>query len=88
MRMLMTVSIPTDKGNEAVRNGSLMTSIQKMLADLKPEAAYFTADAQGRRSGFIVFDMTDSSHMPRLAEPWFMGFNAEVTLRPVIPPEN
>ena len=84
MRMLMTVSIPTEKGNEAIRNGSLMSSIQKILADLKPEAAYFAADAQGRRSGFIVVDMTDSSQIPGLAEPWFLGFNAEVTFRPVM----
>jgi hypothetical protein len=49
---------------------------------LKPEAAYFSADAQGRRSGLIV-DMTDSSQIPGLAEPWFLGFNAEVTFRTV-----
>ena len=84
MRMMMTVSMPTEKANEAVRSGKLMTSIQHMLADLKPEAAYFTTDENGRRSGMIVFEMTDSSQMPKLAEPWFLDFNAQVNFKPVM----
>jgi hypothetical protein len=32
-----------------------------ILADLKPEAAYFFADDNGNRSGSIVFDLKDSS---------------------------
>jgi hypothetical protein len=88
MRMLMTVSLPTEKTNEGIRNGKLMTAIQSMLAELKPEAAYFTSDNNGRRFGFVVFDMTESSQMPKIAEPWFLGFNAEVSLRPVMSPQD
>jgi len=88
MRMLMTVSLPTEKCNEGIRNGKLMSAIQNMLADLKPEAAYFTTDSEGRRFGFVVFEMTHSSQMPKLAEPWFLGFNAEVTIRPVMSPQD
>jgi hypothetical protein len=88
MRMMMTVSLPTEKCNENVRNGKLMTAIQHMLADLKPEAAYFTADEDGCRSGIVVFDMTHSSQMPKLAEPWFLGFNAKVKIQPVMNPQD
>jgi hypothetical protein len=62
--MMMTVSLPTEKTNETVRNGKLATAIQQMLMQLKPEAAYFTIDEKGRRCGIVVFDMSASSHMP------------------------
>lgn len=88
MRMMLTVSMPTEKANEAVRNGKLAATIQEVLAELKPEAAYFTADDKGRRSGIIVFDMKESSQMPKIAEPWFLRFNAEVTLKPCMTPQD
>jgi len=43
MRMMLKVSIPVDTGNAAIRDGSIVKKIQTILADLKPEAAYFTA---------------------------------------------
>ena len=36
----------------------------------------------GRRGCLVVFDMTDSSQVPVIAEPLFLGANAEVTLAP------
>jgi hypothetical protein len=60
----------------------------KILADLKPEAAYFFADDSGHRSGSIVFDMKDTSEIPAVAEPWFLAFNAKVSLRPIMNPQD
>jgi len=88
MRMMMTVSLDTEIANDAVRNGTLGSTIQKALADIKAEAVYFTADDMGCRSGIIVFDMKDSSEMPALAEPWFLNFNAAVSFRPVMTPQD
>jgi len=88
MRMLLRVSIPVDTGNSHARAGTLGTTVQKILADLKPEAAYFFADDNGNRSGSIVFDMKDSSEIPGIAEPWFLAFNAKVSFRPVMSPED
>jgi hypothetical protein len=86
MRMMMTVSMDTEAANVAVKNGTLGATIQKALADLKPEAAYFLADAEGRRTGIIVFDMKDSSEIPGMAEPWFLNFKAKVHFQPVMNP--
>jgi len=86
--MMMTVSLPTEKTNAGIHDGSLMKAIQKMLAELKPEAAYFTADDNGCRSAIVVFEMTHSSELPKLAEPWFLGFNAKVSCRPVMNPQD
>ena len=58
------------------------------MADLKPEAAYSFADDDGQRSCFIVFDMKDTSQIPALAEPWFLAFNAKISLRPVMNPQD
>jgi hypothetical protein len=83
MRMIMTVSIPVEAGNAAVLKGSLGTTIQQILADLKPEAAYF-ADEDGKRTGFIFFDMKESSQLTAIAEPWFLAFNARLSVRPAM----
>ena len=84
MRMLLRVSIPVEAGNAAAKAGTLGTTVEKILADLKPEAAYFMADDHGNRSGSIVFDMKDTSQIPAIAEPWFLAFNAKISLRPVM----
>ena len=88
MRMLLRVSIPAEAGNAAAKAGTLGSTVQKILADLKPEAAYFFADDAGNRSGSIVFDMQDTSQIPEIAEPWFLAFNAKVSFRPVMNPQD
>src|SRR6202042_3462679 len=88
MRMLLRVSIPVEAGNAAAKAGTLGSTIEGILADLKPEAAYFLADDSGNRSGSIVFDMKDTSQIPAVAEPWFLAFNAQVSLRPVMNPQD
>jgi hypothetical protein len=84
MRMLLRVSIPVETGNAAAKAGTLGSTVEQILADLKPEAAYWFADDSGHRSGSIVFDMKDTSEIPAVAEPWFLAFNAKVSLRPIM----
>jgi hypothetical protein len=88
MRMLLRAVLPNEPANTMVRNGTLQSTMQKILADLKPEAAYFVATDSGERCGIIIFDMTESSELPNVAEPFFLAFNAQVTLRPVMTPQD
>src|SRR5438105_5097069 len=83
MRMMMKVSMETEAANAAARNGTLGSTIQRIIGDLKPEAAYF-AEENGQRTGFIFFNMQDSSELPGIAEPWFLAFNATLTVKPAM----
>jgi hypothetical protein len=87
MRFMLKVNIPVDAGNVAAKAGKLGGTIQSILADLKPEAAYFTADS-GQRTGFIFLDMQDISQIPAIAEPWFLAFNASIEIQPAMVPDD
>jgi hypothetical protein len=83
VRMMLKVSIPVEAGNTAVKDGSLRKVVGESLERLKPEAAYFLAEA-GCRTAILVFDLAHQSEIPSIAEPFFLAFNAAVTLAPVM----
>jgi hypothetical protein len=87
MRFMLKVNIPVESGNAAAKAGKLGSTIQSILADLKPEAAYFTA-TDGQRTGFIFLDMSDTSQIPAIAEPWFLAFNASLEFQPAMVPDD
>ncbi len=87
MRFLVKVNIPVEAGNRAAKAGTLGTTIQAILADLKPEAVYFTDD-HGQRTGFLFLDMQDASQIPAIAEPWFLAFHASLEIHPVMVPDD
>lgn len=87
MRFLMRVSLPVDAGNEQIRSGKVQESLQSMMQDLKPEAAYFYLE-QGQRTALFVVNMQDASQLPGMVEPFFLGFEADVEIFPVMLPED
>ena len=83
MRCLLKVSIPVETGNATIADGSLPNTIESILNEIKPEAAFFAED-NGKRTGFIFLDLKDTSQIPALAEPWFLAFNAHVEFHPAM----
>ncbi len=60
MRFLMRISWDVGAGNAVVRAGKLGQIVQSILAEQKPEAAYFTAEG-GQRGGILVVNVSDVS---------------------------
>jgi hypothetical protein len=83
MRMMLRITIPTEDGNRAIKDGSLPKLLERTVRNLKSEAAYFVAEG-GLRTAMIFFDMQNVSDIPGIVEPLFMGFNAKVELLPVM----
>ena len=85
MRVLMHVKLPNEGFNAAVRDGSAGKKLNRILDELKPEAAYFT-EYEGMRGAILIVEVPDPSRVPALAEPWFLTFNAHVEMHIVMTP--
>jgi hypothetical protein len=83
MRTMLRVTMDTETTNRAAKDGSLQKAIERLFEDLKPEAAYFTAN-DGRRSAMFFFDMQDSSQLPVIAEPLFQTLGARLEVQPAM----
>ena len=83
MPCLLKASFPVAEGNAAIANGTLGSTITSILADMKPEAAYFAED-KGARTAFVFFNLENASQIPAVAEPWFLAFNAHVEIHPAM----
>ena len=87
MRFVLHISLPVEKFNQAVRDGTAGEKMRRILDETKPEAAYFCAK-EGMRGGFLIVDISDVSEIPRFAEPWFLLFDATVEFLPTMTPED
>ena len=87
MRFLVKVNIPVEAGNRAIKDGTLTKTMQRILQEQKPEAAYFVAE-NGQRCGYLILNMESASKIPSIAEPWFLAFNASVEITPAMVAED
>ena len=87
MRMIMLVNCPNEPFNTEVRKGTAGHTIKKILDDIKPEAAYFS-ERDGKRGGILIVNVNSPADVPRLAEPFFLNFNASVEFRICMTPED
>ena len=87
MRFMLKAIMDTEKANTAAKAGTLGKTIQAIVGELKPEAAYFTDD-HGKRTAYVFFEMRDASQIPAIAEPWFLAFNAHLEFHPVMVPKD
>jgi hypothetical protein len=83
MRMLLKVQPSVEAGNEAVRSGRIAEIIQSSIQLIDPEAVYFVVE-NGGRTGFMFFNLEDSSQIPVIVEPLFQNLNANVEVLPAM----
>lgn len=87
MRMVMLVTVPHEPFNSLVRDGTAGEKIGAILEAAGPEAAYFT-ERDGLRSAIVVVNVDDASEIPKLAEPWFLTFEADTEFHIAMTPED
>jgi hypothetical protein len=87
MRILMQVKFPHEKFNAAVKDGTVESKMKRILAEMKPEMAYFF-EVDGHRSGVMVVNIDEPSKIPSFAEPWFLLFDADVQFHVAMSPED
>jgi hypothetical protein len=87
MRFIVQFSLPVEKFNRAVLDGTADAKIGQILEETNPDAVYFCAK-DGKRGGFLVVNMEDTSEIPKIAEPWFLHFDATVEFIPAMSPED
>ena len=87
MRFMLTFRLPMEEGNALVKDGRIGPTLESILDDLKPEAAYF-AEIEGARGGYLVVHVDDASQIPAVVEPLYLGLGATVQIHPVFTPED
>lgn len=87
MRMIAKISCPVEPFNTLIREGKAGALIEKILGDIKPEAAYFT-EMEGCRTALLVVNVTDASDIPAIAEPWFLNFDADCEFKIAMTPDD
>ena len=87
MKMLLKVEFPPQKFNAAIRDGSAVGKLGRIMEKIKPEASFFTAD-HGKRGGFLVINLENPSQIPFFAEPFFLYFDAHVEVLPFMTAED
>lgn len=87
MRFLVEVQIPTEVGNAALKDGSLIREHENYLNEVKPEAVYYTL-ANGRRTIYLVVNLESAEKLPAITEPLWLTLNAEVRVAPVMTSED
>ena len=67
MRIMFAFSIHPEKGDALIKEGRIGETMESILQELQPEAAYFT-DVEGTRGGYLVVNMEDASQIPAVTE--------------------
>jgi len=87
MRILMNIRFPTPEFNALMRSGAISETMNHILDELKPENVYFTEQG-GQRMAILIVNLDQAASIPRLAEPWFLKFNAIVEFHAVMTPDD
>ncbi len=86
MKMLLRVTLPHEPFNALVKKGTVGKTLEKIMGELKPEAAYFSLN-NGQRSALMVVNVTNGGDYVKYAEPFFLEFKANISFEILMTPE-
>ncbi len=87
MRFMLTAELPVETTNPKIKDGSVPGVMASIMEKLKPEAAYF-GPVNGTRTAVLFLDIEDPSQIPAIVEPWFLAFEADVEVTPMMNAED
>jgi len=85
--MLVNVTLPIEPFNSMVKSGTAGEIIGRVVDDIKPEVIYFT-ELDGHRGAVMVVDVPSASAVPKIAEPWYLNFEAECEFKIAMSPDD
>ena len=85
MRMLLKITIDTEKGNQLAAEDRVGEVVEKNIGSLSPEAVYMVT-LDGKRTVFVFFDLERESQLPQICEPLFQELGADLELTPAMTP--
>ena len=83
MRLMLRFTIPVERGNKAVADGTMGPAIEALINQVRAEAAYFTV-IDGERAGMIFFEESDQARLPEINEPLFAKLDAFIEVVPAL----
>jgi hypothetical protein len=83
MRVMVKFTFPTQETNALVSDGSIGQTMQTIIGNLQPEAAYF-CHVDGKRGGYLVANLEEGSELVTKLEPFFLELGAEIETFPVM----
>ena len=83
MRVMVKFTFPTQESNALVSDGSIGQTMQTIIGNLQPEAAYF-CHVDGKRGGYFVANLEEGSELVIKLEPFFLQLGAEIETFPVM----
>lgn len=87
MRFIVKATLPVDTGNEFVRSPNMAAVVDKVMGDLRPEAAYFAVE-MGQRTIYFIVSVEKTSEITRICEPLWLALSADVELIPAMSQED
>jgi hypothetical protein len=87
MKFILNVTIPNKEFNAAVKDGSAGEKLGKIMDSIEPEGVYFTTQ-EGQRGVTMIVNLENAAEVPRIAEPWFLTFNAKLDIKLAMSPED
>ena len=74
-------------GNALVRDPNLQSRMDTVIGDIRPEVVYFTIEG-GQRTVYLIVNLENPEDMPRVAEPLWLSWKADVAVQPVFTGED
>jgi hypothetical protein len=80
---MVKFTIPTtEESNALIRDGSIGQTMETILGNLQPEAAYF-CPLDGERGGYLVVNMEEESELVTKLELFWLELGATIEIFPL-----